>query len=81
MYPQSQNFNIAQNDTDLYLRVEHDRGWEVIGTGFSPMAWENAGFPTTLTVKYQQFLPFMLISAICMLGFSASIGAGQPVCF
>ncbi len=47
------------------------------------MAWVKRWFPTTPTAKNtKQFLPFMLIlSAICMLGFSASMGSGSVSLF
>ena len=83
MYLIRKNFNIAQNDMiSTYGLSMTQLG--MIGLGFSI----TYGVGKTLVSYYadgkntKQFLPFMLIlSAICMLGFSASMGAGfhQPV--
>ena len=80
MYLIRKNFNIAQNDT--YGLSMTQLG--MIGLGFSI----TYGVGKTLVSYYadgkntKQFLPFMLIlSAICMLGFSASMGAGSTSLF
>ncbi len=78
MYLIRKNFNIAQNDMiSTYGLSMTELG--MIGLGFSI----TYGVGKTLVSYYadgkntKQFLPFMLIlSAICMLGFSASMGAG-----
>ena len=75
MYLIRKNFNIAQNDMiSTYGLSMTQLG--MIGLGFSI----TYGVGKTLVSYYadgkntKQFLPFMLIlSAICMLGFSASI--------
>ncbi len=77
------NFNIAQNDMiSTYGLSMTQLG--MIGLGFSI----TYGVGKTLVSYYadgkntKQFLPFMLIlSAICMLGFSASMGAGSTSLF
>ena len=76
MYLIRKNFNIAQNDMiSTYGLSMTQLG--MIGLGFSI----TYGVGKTLVSYYadgkntKQFLPFMLIlSAICMLGFSASMG-------
>jgi OPA family hexose phosphate transport protein UhpT-like MFS transporter len=83
MYLIRKNFNIAQNDMiSTYGLSMTQLG--MIGLGFSI----TYGVGKTLVSYYadgkntKQFLPFMLIlSAICMLGFSASIWGrfNQPV--
>lgn len=82
MYLIRKNFNIAQNDMiSTYGLSMTQLG--MIGLGFSI----TYGVGKTLVSYYadgkntKQFLPFMLIlSAICMLGFSASMGGfDQPV--
>ncbi len=81
--PDPQNFNIAQNDMiSTYGLSMTELG--MIGTGFSI----TYGVGKTLVSYYadgkntKQFLPFMLIlSAICMLGFSASMGARSTSLF
>ena len=77
MYLIRKNFNIAQNDMiSTYGLSMTQLG--MIGLGFSI----TYGVGKTLVSYYadgkntKQFLPFMLIlSAICMLGFSASMGS------
>lgn len=79
MYLIRKNFNIAQNDMiETYGLTKTQLG--LIGLGFSI----TYGVGKTVVSYYadgkntKQFLPFMLIlSAICMLGFSASMGAGS----
>ncbi|EJI7340727.1 hexose-6-phosphate:phosphate antiporter, partial [Escherichia coli] len=79
MYLIRKNFNIAQNDMiSTYGLSMTQLG--MIGLGFSI----TYGVGKTLVSYYadgkntKQFLPFMLIlSAICMLGFSASMGSGS----
>ncbi|EAO4549414.1 MFS transporter [Salmonella enterica] len=83
MYLIRKNFNIAQNDMiSTYGLSMTELG--MIGLGFSI----TYGVGKTLVSYYadgkntKQFLPFMLIlSAICMLGFSASMGAGSTSLF
>lgn len=83
MYLIRKNFNIAQNDMiATYDLTMTQLG--MIGLGFSI----TYGVGKTLVSYYadgkntKQFLPFMLIlSAICMLGFSASMGAGSVSLF
>ncbi|MDU2498989.1 MAG: MFS transporter [Klebsiella grimontii] len=83
MYLIRKNFNIAQNDMiSTYGLSMTQLG--MIGLGFSI----TYGVGKTLVSYYadgkntKQFLPFMLIlSAICMLGFSASMGAGSTSLF
>jgi OPA family hexose phosphate transport protein UhpT-like MFS transporter len=83
MYLIRKNFNIAQNDMiSTYGLSMTQLG--MIGLGFSI----TYGVGKTLVSYYadgkntKQFLPFMLIlSAICMLGFSASMGAGSVSLF
>ncbi|WP_434362177.1 hexose-6-phosphate:phosphate antiporter [Parasalinivibrio latis] len=78
MYLIRKNFNVAQNDMiDTYGLSMTDLG--LIGLGFSI----TYGIGKTVVSYFadgkntKQFLPFMLIlSALCMLGFSASMGAG-----
>ena len=78
MYLIRKNFNIAQNDMiSTYGLSMTQLG--MIGLGFSI----TYGVGKTLVSYYadgkntKQFLPFMLIlSASCMLGFSASMGTG-----
>ncbi|QGX93135.1 hexose-6-phosphate:phosphate antiporter [Tatumella sp. TA1] len=79
MYLIRKNFNIAQNDmVSTYGLSLTQLG--LIGLGFSI----TYGIGKTLLSYYadgkntKQFLPLMLIlSAICMLGFSASMGSGS----
>ncbi len=83
MYLIRKNFNIAQNDMiSTYGLSMTQLG--MIGLGFSitygvgktPVSYYADGKNT------KQFLPFMLIlSAICMLGFSASMGSGSVSLF
>lgn len=76
MYLIRKNFNIAQNDMiETYGLTKTDLG--LIGLGFSI----TYGVGKTVVSYYadgkntKQFVPFMLIlSALCMLGFSASMG-------
>ena len=83
MYLIRKNFNIAQNDMiSTYGLSMTQLG--MIGPGFSI----TYGVGKTLVSYYadgkntKQFLPFMLIlSAICMLGFSASMGSGSVSLF
>lgn len=83
MYLIRKNFNIAQNDMiSTYGLSMTQLG--MIGLGFSI----TYGVGKTVVSYYadgkntKQFLPFMLIlSAICMLGFSASMGAGSVSLF
>ncbi|ATW46015.1 hexose-6-phosphate:phosphate antiporter [Glaesserella parasuis] len=83
MYLIRKNFNIAQNDMiETYGLTKTDLG--LIGLGFS-IAY---GIGKTVVSYYadgkntKQFVPFMLIlSAICMLGFSASMGGGSIALF
>ena len=83
MYLIRKNFNIAQNDMiSTYGLSITQLG--MIGLGFSI----TYGVGKTVVSYYadgkntKQFLPFMLIlSAICMLGFSASMGAGSVSLF
>ena len=83
MYLIRKNFNIAQNDMiSTYGLSMTQLG--MIGLGFSI----TYGVGKTLVSYYadgkntKQFLPFMLIlSAICMLGFSASMGSGSVSLF
>ncbi|AWX14907.1 hexose phosphate transporter [Mergibacter septicus] len=83
MYLIRKNFNVAQNDMiATYGLTKTDLGY--IGLGFS-IAY---GIGKTVVSYYadgkntKQFIPFMLIlSAICMLGFSASMGAGSVSIF
>ena len=81
MYLIRKNFNIAQNDMiSTYGLSMTQLG--MIGLGFSI----TYGVGKTLVSYYadgkntKQFLPFMLIlSAICMLGFSASMGSYSTI--
>lgn len=83
MYLIRKNFNIAQNDMiDTYGLTKTQLG--MIGLGFSI----TYGVGKTIVSYYadgkntKQFVPFMLIlSAICMLGFSASMGSGSVSLF
>ena len=83
MYLIRKNFNIAQNDMiSTYGLSMTQLG--MIGLGFSI----TYGVGKTLVSYYadgkntKQFLPLMLIlSAICMLGFSASMGPGSTSLF
>ncbi len=82
MYLIRKNFNIAQNDMiSTYGLSMTQLG--MIGLGFSI----TYGVGKTLVSYYadgnmKEFLPFMLIlSAICMLGFSASMGSGSVSLF
>ncbi|MCL7768986.1 hexose-6-phosphate:phosphate antiporter [Pasteurella multocida] len=83
MYLIRKNFNIAQNDLiETYGLSKTQLG--MIGLGFSI----TYGVGKTLVSYYadgkntKQFVPFMLIlSAICMLGFSASMGGGSVSLF
>ena len=83
MYLIRKNFNIAQNDMiSTYGLSMTQLG--MIGLGFSI----TYGVGKTLVSYYadgkntKQFLPLMLIlSAICMLGFSASMGTGSVSLF
>lgn len=83
MYLIRKNFNIAQNDMiSTYGLSMTQLG--MIGLVFSI----TYGVGKTLVSYYadgkntKQFLPFMLIlSAICMLGFSASMGSGSVSLF
>ncbi|NBH76124.1 hexose-6-phosphate:phosphate antiporter [Rodentibacter pneumotropicus] len=83
MYLVRKNFNIAQNDLiDTYGLTKTQLG--MIGLGFSI----TYGIGKTLVSYYadgkntKQFVPFMLIlSALCMLGFSASMGSGSIAIF
>lgn len=79
MYLIRKNFNVAQNDMiQSYGLSMTELG--MIGLGFSI----TYGIGKTVVSYYadgkntKQFLPFMLIlSAICIFGFSASMGAGD----
>ncbi|WP_241572508.1 hexose-6-phosphate:phosphate antiporter [Rosenbergiella nectarea] len=79
MYLIRKNFNIAQNDmVNTYGLSLTELG--LIGLGFSM----TYGIGKTLLSYYadekntKQFLPLMLIlSALCMMGFSASMGSGS----
>lgn len=83
MYLIRKNFNIAQNDMiDTYGLTKTELG--MIGLGFSI----TYGIGKTVVSYYadgkntKQFVPFMLIlSAICMLGFSMSMGGGSVALF
>ena len=83
MYLIRKNFNIAQNDLiETYGLTKTDLG--LIGLGFSI----TYGIGKTVVSYYadgkntKQFVPFMLIlSALCMLGFSASLGGGSVAIF
>ncbi|WP_301099508.1 hexose-6-phosphate:phosphate antiporter [Otariodibacter sp.] len=83
MYLIRKNFNIAQNDMiETYGLTKTELG--MIGLGFSI----TYGIGKTVVSYYadgkntKQFVPFMLIlSAICMLGFSASMGEGSVSLF
>lgn len=83
MYLIRKNFNIAQNDMiETYGLTKTQLG--MIGLGFSI----TYGIGKTLVSYYadgkntKQIVPFMLIlSAICMLGFSASMGSGSVALF
>ncbi|MDG6404893.1 hexose-6-phosphate:phosphate antiporter [Glaesserella parasuis] len=83
MYLIRKNFNIAQNDMiETYGLTKTDLG--LIGLGFSI----TYGIGKTVVSYYadgkntKQFVPFMLIlSAICILGFSASMGGGSIALF
>ncbi|PJG85490.1 hexose-6-phosphate:phosphate antiporter [Conservatibacter flavescens] len=83
MYLIRKNFNVAQNDMiETYGLTKTDLG--LIGLGFSI----TYGIGKTVVSYYadgkntKQFVPFMLIlSAICMLGFSASMGGGSVALF
>ncbi|VTU05793.1 hexose-6-phosphate:phosphate antiporter [Actinobacillus porcinus] len=83
MYLIRKNFNIAQNDMiETYGLTKTDLG--LIGLGFSI----TYGVGKTVVSYYadgkntKQFVPFMLIlSALCMLGFSASMGHGSVSLF
>ncbi|OOF63509.1 hexose-6-phosphate:phosphate antiporter [Rodentibacter pneumotropicus] len=83
MYLVRKNFNIAQNDLiDTYGLTKTQLG--MIGLGFSI----TYGIGKTVVSYYadgkntKQFVPFMLIlSALCMLGFSASMGSGSIAIF
>ncbi|PJG83684.1 hexose-6-phosphate:phosphate antiporter [Caviibacterium pharyngocola] len=83
MYLIRKNFNIAQNDMiETYGLTKTELG--MIGLGFSI----TYGVGKTVVSYYadgkntKQFVPFMLIlSAICMLGFSASMGGGSVALF
>jgi len=79
MYLIRKNFNIAQNDMVTTYGLSLTQ-LGLIGLGFSI----TYGVGKTLLSYYadgkntKQFLPLMLIlSAICMLGFSASMGSGS----
>ncbi len=79
MYLIRKNFNIAQNDMIATYHLTMTQ-LGMIGLGFSI----TYGVGKTLVSYYadgkntKQFLPFMLmLSAICMLGFSASMGVGS----
>ncbi|RIY32270.1 hexose phosphate transporter, partial [Psittacicella hinzii] len=79
MYLIRKNFNVAQNDLiTTYGLTKTELG--LIGLGFS-IAY---GIGKTVVSYFadgkntKQFLPLMLVlSAICMLGFSASLGGGS----
>ena len=83
MYLVRKNFNIAQNDMiDTYGLTKTQLG--MIGLGFSI----TYGIGKTVVSYYadgkntKQFVPFMLIlSALCMLGFSASMGGSSIAIF
>ncbi|MCS4490403.1 hexose-6-phosphate:phosphate antiporter [Corynebacterium sp. ES2794-CONJ1] len=83
MYLIRKNFNVAQNDLiETYGLTKTQLG--MIGLGFS-VAY---GIGKTVVSYYadgkntKQFLPFMLIlSGLCMLGFSASLGGGSVSIF
>lgn len=83
MYLVRKNFNIAQNDMiETYGLTKTQLG--MIGLGFSI----TYGVGKTIVSYYadgkntKQFVPFMLIlSALCMLGFSASMGGGSVALF
>lgn len=83
MYLIRKNFNVAQNDMiETYQLSKTQLG--MIGLGFS-VAY---GIGKTVVSYYadgkntKQFVPFMLIlSALCMLGFSASMGSGSVSLF
>ncbi|TNG95296.1 hexose-6-phosphate:phosphate antiporter [Pasteurellaceae bacterium USgator11] len=83
MYLIRKNFNIAQNDMiETYGLTKTELG--MIGLGFSI----TYGIGKTAVSYYadgkntKQFVPFMLIlSAICMLGFSMSMGGGSVALF
>ncbi len=84
MYLIRKNFNIAQNDMiSTYGLSMTQLGDDRLWASPSLMAWVKRWFLTTPTAKdTKQFLPFMLIlSAICMLGFSASMGSGSVSLF
>lgn len=83
MYLIRKNFNIAQNDMITTYGLSMTQ-LGMIGLGFSI----TYGVGKTVVSYYadgkntKQFLPFMLIlSAICMLGFSASMGTGSVSLF
>ncbi|RIY34069.1 hexose phosphate transporter [Psittacicella melopsittaci] len=83
MYLIRKNYNVAQNDLiNDYGLTKTELG--LIGLGFSI----TYGIGKTLLSYFadgkntKQFLPLMLIlSAICMLGFSASLGGGSVAIF
>lgn len=83
MYLIRKNFNVAQNDMiETYGLTKTQLG--LIAAGFSI----TYGIGKTLVSYYadgkntKQFLPFMLIlSALCMLGFSFSMGGGSVALF
>lgn len=83
MYLIRKNFNVAQNDLiETYGLTKTELG--MIGLGFSI----TYGIGKTVVSYYadgkntKQFVPFMLIlSAICMLGFSMSLGGGSVALF
>lgn len=83
MYLIRKNMNVAQNDLiATYGLTKTELG--LIATAFSV----TYGIGKTVVSYYadgkntKQFLPFMLIlSAICMLGFAASLGAGSVAIF
>lgn len=82
MYLIRKNFNIAQNDMiSTYGLSMTQLG--MIGWAFHHLRrGENGCVLLRGRQNTKQFLPFMLIlSAICMLGFSASMGAGSVSLF
>lgn len=83
MYLIRKNFNIAQNDMISTYGLSMTQLGMIGWASPSLMAWVKRWFLTTPTAKdTKQFLPFMLIlSAICMLGFSASMGSGSVSLF
>lgn len=83
MYLIRKNFNVAQNDLiETYGLTKTQLGW--IALGFSI----TYGIGKTIVSYWadgkntKQLLPFMLLlSAICMLGFAASLGTGSVAIF